>query len=123
MKITPEKLDDYLKHREINSKDEYSRGCVEYSERWAALMEVAVSDGEAIEDCAKRTSLEADTEGITGFMYWAAVSILSQAWVFGEELRLWHNLEVQIKNEGEKANEEGGVLNPAILVIEDNPSN
>lgn len=50
-------------------------------------------------------------------MYGCAVSILSQVWIHGEELRRWHNLDSQIGTEGEKANESGGVLNPAVLNI------
>jgi hypothetical protein len=38
-------------------------------------------------------------------------------WKHGEALRLWHNLKTQIRDEGEKANESGGVLNPACLSI------
>jgi hypothetical protein len=46
-----------------------------------------------------------------------AVQILSEGWVHGEELRQWHNLDTQIRDEGEKANREGGVLNPTLLSI------
>lgn len=41
-------------------------------------------------DNANRLSHEADVEGITGFMYGCAVSILSQYWKYGEELRKWN---------------------------------
>ena len=68
-------------------------------------------------DVAKQTSHDADLEGITGFMYGCAVSILSKCWKHGEDLRRWHNLDTQIGNEGEKANESGGVLNPALLSV------
>ena len=74
--------------------------------------------GEKLEDVANECSNEADTEGITGFMYGAAVSVLASCWEHGEELRRWHNLKTQIRDEGEKANESGGVLNPALLNIE-----
>lgn len=50
-------------------------------------------------------------------MYGCAVSALAKFWVHGEQLRIWHNLDIQIGNEGEKANESGGVLNPALLNI------
>lgn len=80
-------------------------------------MEGRIAKGETVAVCAKEMSHLADTEGITGFMYGCAVSILSQVWVHGEELRRWHNIETQIKDEGEKANESGGVLNPALLCV------
>ena len=43
--------------------------------------------------------------------------MLSQVWEHGEELRRWHNLDTQIHDEGEKANDEGSVLNPALLGV------
>ena len=100
-----------------NNQDPYGAGIYRYAETWADLMEVSISEGNELKDIAKATSHEADTEGITGYMYGAAVNVLSWSWEHGEELRRWHNLKVQIRNEGEKANEEGSVLNPALLNI------
>lgn len=114
----------YAKYVKMNSRDDYSKGVVTYTERWAALMEKAIGKQtisnaveHTIRSVAKDTSHDADKEGITGFMYGCAVQALAQFWVHGEILRRWHNLDTQIKNEGEKANESGGVLNPAILVM------
>ena len=70
-----------------------------------------------IRSVAKDTSHEADADGITGFMYGCAVSALAHFWEHGEVLRRWHNLDIQIKDEGERANVSGGVLNPALLNI------
>lgn len=98
-------------------EDPYSKAIFIYAEGWANLMEARIEKGERFEDFAKDTSHKADTDGITGFMYGAAVSILSQCWVHGEQLRKWHNLDTQLGDEGEKANEKGGVLNPALLNI------
>lgn len=63
----------------------------------------------AIVDNAGKLSHEADIEGITGFMYGAAVSILSQCWIYGEYLRKWHNKEYNYNGDG--------VVNPAIIKI------
>lgn len=95
----------------------YGMACFTYAEQWADLMEAGMAEGKKIEDIAKDTSHEADTDGITGFMYGMAVSILSRCWIHGEELRQWHNLKTAIGDEGKKANESGGVLNPALLTI------
>ena len=63
------------------------------------MMEERIANGEKIEDIAKELSHKADTEGITGFMYGCAVSILLQCWEYGEELRRWHNrVNIQMKN-------------------------
>ena len=43
--------------------------------------------------------------------------MLAQCGVHGEALRRWHNRDTQIGTEGDKANESGGVLNPALLTI------
>ncbi len=98
--------------------DIYGRACFTYAERWANMMEDAIAEGKTISEVAKELSHKADEEGIIGSMY-GAVSILSQFWRFGEELRRWHNLDTQIANEGEKANESGGVLNPALITVGD----
>lgn len=111
--------------------DAYGAACINYAERWANLMEVQINKAplvgtndtfdaaveRTIKAHAKQTSHDADTEGITGFMYGAAVSILSLTWKHGEALRRWHNLDTQLGTEGERANESGGVLNPALLNI------
>lgn len=98
-----------------NNQDPYGNACVTYAERWANLMEKEMAAGKPLINIAESTSREADTEGITGFMYGAAVSMLSGCWDHGEELRRWHNKETQIGTEGDAANESGGVLNPAVL--------
>ncbi|RJQ31310.1 hypothetical protein C4572_02665 [Candidatus Parcubacteria bacterium] len=95
--------------------DGYGGAVVTYSERWARLMQVEMANRKNLEDVADATSHEADLDGITGFMYGCAVSTLAQCWKHGERLRRWHNIKTQIGNEGEKANESGGVLNPALL--------
>jgi len=113
---------------EIN-KDPYGKATIDYARSWANLMEekmaaleVDVADNAALfrfmDGHAGDLSHKADgIDDLTGLMYGAAVSTLTACWLYGELLRLWHNLNTQIKDEGEKANEEGGVLNPAIITI------
>ena len=108
--------DAWKKSCELN-KDGYGGAVISYAERWARLMEAEIAAGKTVKDCARSMSSVADVEGITGFMYGCAVSILAQVWAHGEDLRRWHNLDTQIGTEGEKANESGGTLNPALLSI------
>lgn len=89
--------------------DPYGACIYEYAEGWAKLMQVEIVGGVKLEDIAEKTSHELDFLGITGFMYGAAVSVLSHCWIHGERLRKWHNKEY--KHEGD------GVVNPAILTI------
>ena len=117
-----------------NNSEGYSLAVYRFASEWATLMEkriqalIDLADnsgngsshiviGDLIKGIAKDASHDADDEGVTGFMYGGAVSILSAWWIHGEELRRWHNLDMQIGDEGEKANESGKVLNPAILNV------
>lgn len=108
-KIKPGKEQDYEEFVRINSGDPYSMGVVRYAQKWAELMESKIADGAKVSDIAESTSFEADTEGITGFMYGCAVNALSQLWEHGEELRKWHNKEYNYDGDG--------VVNPAILTV------
>lgn len=101
-----------------NNTDPYGKASYDFAERWAELMEISMASGKQLADIAKDCSHRADTDGITGFMYGCAVGVLSSVWKHGEELRRWNNLDLQIKNEGEMANQSGRVLNPAIMSIE-----
>lgn len=92
-----------------NNKDGYGGRCVSYSEEWGKLMQVRIASGSALKDIAKETSDLADYDGITGFMYGAAVSMLSKCWKHGEALKKWHNKECDYEGDG--------VVNPAILTI------
>lgn len=99
------------------NRDGYGGAVMTYAERWARMMEARMAKGERIADIAEECSHLADDEGITGFMYGAAVSTLAAVWVHGEALRLWHNLKYQLRDEGNRANDNGGVLNPACLSL------
>lgn len=98
--------------------DGYGGAVIRFAGDWARLMQMKIAQGDKLADIADECCSVADgPEGITGFMYGCAVGILSHVWIHGEELRRWHNLKTQIKDEGERANESGGVLNPALLSI------
>ena len=119
--IAPERMsvsdpEAWKKCVEANS-DGYGSATVRYAEKWARIMEGWMSKGLTVAEGADMASQLADDEGITGLMYGCAVSILSEMWEHGEALRLWHNKKTQIGTEGDKANETGGVLNPALLNI------
>ena len=116
MKIKPGLEAEYDEYKAKNS-DPYGAGVVTFERRWANAMEVFLEDGRDLAAIAEDASRIADTEGITGFMYGCAVSTLAACWKYGDQLRRWHNIKTQLGNEGAKANESGGVLNPALLSI------
>lgn len=113
MRIVEGEEQEYKDWYEKNS-DPYGRACFTYAERWAEMLEKQIETSEegamkVIVGNAEQLSHEADKEGITGFMYGAAVSILSQCWKYGEYLRKWHNKEYGYDGDG--------VVNPAIVTI------
>lgn len=98
-------------------EDPYGYAVLRFASEWATRMEAEIESGVTVAQCARQCAHDADTEGITGFMYGAAVAVLATSWLYGEELRRWHNLDTQLGTEGERANERGGVLNPALLTL------
>ena len=102
------------KYVEAN-KDSYGGACVVVARR---VMEI-LDDGQPF-DCNEvicRADDEMNVGGITGFMAGAVASMVSQCHKRGEEFRRQWNKDTQIGTEGDRANEEGGVLNPALLNI------
>lgn len=95
----------------VNSGDSYSNGVTVFAERWARIMQVKLAAGEKLEDIADPSIREADVDGITGFMYGCAVSLLAQTWKHGRELNRWHNKQYGVDEDVE------GTVNPAVLTI------
>jgi hypothetical protein len=122
MKIKAGLEADYTEYKRINADGGYSERVVSYGEDWVKLMEeyIAAAPNEPVANtillCAKETSHQADTDGITGFMYGAAVSGLAKFWEHGELLRRWHNNDLA-PMQAEEANAKGVTLNPALMTI------
>lgn len=105
MKIKDQKMYDLYKEK---NKDFYSKGVIDFGERWADKMEeLMATTGLPLVKIADSASRIADTDGITGAMYGMAVGFLSQCWEDGESLRRWHNHEYDYEGDG--------VVNPAII--------
>lgn len=110
-----------FKDYEAKNTDAYGGCCVRFAREWAEEMEKRIDAGARLEDVASDSATEVNRRpgyGITGFMYGAAASIISQCWDRGEEFRRWHNVDTCGPEKGAKANEKpGAVANPAILTI------
>jgi hypothetical protein len=110
--VKPEDWDACVR---ANSGDNYSMAVVTYAARWASTMDNCLADGEPLTVCAERCSVVADEGiGVTAAMYGMAAHLLVQVWRHGEALRQWHNLRYGGPEQGSKANDAGGVINPAI---------
>lgn len=78
--------------KRINS-DPYGGAVISYAECWARLMQVDMAAGKKIAQIASPCSDEANIEGITGFMYGCAVTVLSKCWKHGEAFTaIWGSL-------------------------------
>jgi hypothetical protein len=99
-------------------EDPYAKGIFMYAEKWADKMEKLIDHGYTINKMARETSHEASDEmgGITGYMHSKAAWVLAAFWIHGEELRQWHNLDVDLE-QGKQANEDGTILNAAVLTV------
>ena len=119
MQFRAGKEKDWLEGR-ANNQDPYGNAVFVFAEKWANLMEEHVKTGKILTgDDIERYDHEAcKGMGLSGFMYGCAVACLSDVWIYGEELRRWSNRKEQIQHEGDQANDNGGVLNPALITIE-----
>lgn len=101
-----------------NNKEPYGKACVDVAREVMRMLDEK-QDIDTIDTwkliCDADDSIKAG--GITGFMAGCVAQMVSHCHSRGEEFRRKWNLDNQIKNEGEKANEGKGVLNPAILNI------
>lgn len=101
---------------EIN-KDSYGKCCVD-----VARQAMKILDDESGDFDTHKIICQADDEveagGITGFMAGCVAQMVSQCHSRGEEFHRKWNKDNQIQDEGDKANEKGEILNPALLNIE-----
>lgn len=103
-----EKWDEYVK---INV-DDYSKCCVDVARR---VMEILDENKDF--DCHALLCQADIDDDLTGFMAGCVASMVSQCHSRGEEFRKKWNIANGIQDEGEKANKEGGILNPALITI------
>ncbi len=111
LEIIEGKEKEYADYVAKNSGDGYSKCCVDYGEAWAKLMQVEITKGKSVKECAEETQKPLGYIGITGFMYGCVVQALAHFWQHGEELRKWHNKEYGVSED------KAGVVNPAVLTI------
>jgi hypothetical protein len=102
--------DGWKKAREVNS-DGYGGTALDYAEGWAKLMQIEIAKGETVAECYDYSQKGLGFLGITGFQFGCAVSILSQVWKHGEELRKVHNKKYGVSEDNK------GTVNPAVLTI------
>jgi hypothetical protein len=79
---------------ETNENEPYSKVCFDYAELWARLMEKSLTEGKTIPEVKDDLDRQVhDCFGVTGFQHGCIISILSECWEYGDQLRRIHNLE------------------------------
>lgn len=107
--------EDWNKVVKVND-DPYGKACVDTAREVMRLLDERTDfDTHAI-ICEADDNIGAG--GITGFMAGCVAEMVSKYHPRGEEFRRKWNTDNQIQNEGDEANESGGVLNPALLTIQ-----
>lgn len=112
---------------EENNTDSYGGACVKVAEEVMRLLdeddtplrEGYYPDVHTPHGIICKADENVKAGGITGFMAGAVAAMVSQCHSRGEEFRRIWNREQQINDEVDKANEEGGVLNPALLTVKE----
>lgn len=97
-----------------NNQDAYGKCCVDVAREVMNILDTEPQDFDP-HGLICRADDQINAGGITGFMAGCVASMVSACHSRGEEFRRKWNLDNQIGNEGEKANESGGILNPALL--------
>jgi len=101
--------------------DPYGGACVMVAEKAMEIIDRDYQDKRILETDVHGIICKADDEskagGITGFMAGCAAQMISKFHNRGDEFRRAWNKDNQIQDEGEKANESGGVINPALVTV------
>lgn len=77
-----------------NSDGGYGEYALNYARQWACMMERDIAAGMTVAETATLRQHEADAEmQMSGFQWGCALSILTQVWEHGDELREWREAE------------------------------
>ena len=86
MKIKEGMKEEWRRVVEIN-QSAYGKATVRYCSRWARMMENEIEAGnELTKEIISKTSIQADYNGVTGFMANWALGALKQFWYYGDML-------------------------------------
>ena len=105
--------------------DPYGKCCVDVARRVMELLEEDLTplhegyhpDINTPHGLICKADTDIDGGGITGFMAGCVAQMVAKCHERGDEFRRVWNKENQINDEGDKANESGGVLNPALVTV------
>ena len=101
---------------ESNEEDPYGKACVDVAREVMKMMDEGATIDPHKLICDANDKIKCG--GITGFMAGCVAQMVSVCHSDGETFRQIWNGDVQIGDEGDKANEGGGVLNPALMTID-----
>lgn len=110
----PERWQEWVE----SNTDDYGGQCVKTAYHLMRMLDDPATEitPEAVHGLVSQAD-DKEGGGITGFMAGAVAQMVSECHERGDEFRRAWNADVQIGTEGDEANESGGVLNPAVMVI------
>ena len=113
MTIKDEKIVQYNQFIRESKKSMFKRDILKFCVIWADIMEEKIVNGAVLEDIAKESERECydidSSIDITGSMYPICISLLADCWIFGDDLRNWHNKKYGYK--GDK------VVNNSVITV------
>jgi formate dehydrogenase maturation protein FdhE len=105
---------EFQKLIEANTRDAYSAAAI----KGTMFIMKALDDGKTPEEAFDKNE-ELDALGLTRAMGACAASIIVSYHARGEEFRVWWNKRWQLGDEGDKANESDGLLNPSVMSMKE----
>lgn len=114
-----------IKQKEWNqtvacNKDSYDKVIADISLKAMEILDTIMDRDYDCYDIIKQAYKETGHKGITGFMVGLIAESISYFYSDGDTFRRKWNLKLQYIDEGEKANKEGTILNPATIMVEKN---
>ncbi len=113
MTVKEDKIVKYNEFVRETKESMFKRDIYKFCVAWANKMEEKILNGAVLADIAKESERECyeedNTLDITGSMYPICVSLLSDCWIYGDELRNWHNQKYGYTGEG--------VVNNSVITV------
>ena len=108
----------WTKQLEHKKNDDHTRGLLRYAERLANILETSDRSPEAF--LAATFAADNPTpKQVTILMYSFAVALLVKVWLYGDDLKTWHNQHWKATGIPFKVEKEWGVIMPCAIQAPD----
>lgn len=94
---------------EMCSQNPFGKEAIKFATQWAKNMEKYMLKGSRLEEIIAVAAVSAGIHNISKEMYTNVLLLLVNTWIYGEQLRQYHNKKCGYEGEG--------IANPGMLVI------